>query len=79
MHWAIAHVAGAWAVLQVLDLIGQEFGWPGVVMRVVTIGLGIGCFGVLVLAWYHGERGEQRMGGIELVMLAIAAVAAGRR
>jgi TolB-like protein len=72
-------VAGAWAVLQVLDLVAQEFGWPGAVMRSITVVLGIGFFVALVLAWYHGERGAQRVGGIELAMLAallvIAAVA----
>ena len=79
VQWAIAYVAGAWVTLQVLDLIGGEFGWPGAVMRSVTVVLGIGFLAALVLAWYHGERGAQRVGGIELVMLAallvIAAVA----
>jgi serine/threonine-protein kinase len=79
VQWVIAYVAGAWALLQVLDLIAQEFGWPGVVMRTVTVVLGVGFFAALVLAWYHGERGAQRVGGIELLMLAallvIAAVA----
>jgi TolB-like protein len=81
VQWLIAYVASAWAVLQVLDLIAQEFGWPGAVMRVITVVFGIGFFVALVLAWYHGERGAQRVGGIELAMLAallvIAAVAVG--
>jgi serine/threonine-protein kinase len=79
VQWVVAYVAAAWAVLQVLDLVAQEFGWPGAVMRSITVVLGIGFFVALVLAWYHGERGAQRVGGIELAMLAallvIAAVA----
>ncbi|MGH8115062.1 MAG: hypothetical protein ACREPS_08435, partial [Rhodanobacteraceae bacterium] len=76
VQWAIAYVASAWAVLQVLDLVAQEFGWPGIVMRIITVLLGIGFFVALVLAWYHGERGAQRVGGIELVMLATLLVVA---
>ena len=26
VQWALAYLAGAWAVLEVLDLVGQQFG-----------------------------------------------------
>lgn len=69
-QWAAAYLAGAWLVLQVLGLLAQPFAWPDLVLRVSTVLLGVGFFGVLVLAWYHGEQGRQRASGIELLMLA---------
>src|SRR5206468_12356979 len=40
-------------------------------MRFVIIALSIGLFVALVLAWYHGERGTQRVTGTELLILAL--------
>src|SRR3546814_17350947 len=36
-----------------------------------TLALVLGFFVTLVLAWYHGERGAQTVGGGELLMLAL--------
>jgi TolB-like protein/tetratricopeptide (TPR) repeat protein len=69
-QWAFAYLAGAWLILQVLDLMAQPFAWPDLVMRAATVLLGIGFFAVLVLAWYHGEQGRQKASGVELLMLA---------
>ena len=37
----------------------------------LIIALGVGFFVTLVLAWYHGERGAQRVTGTELLILAL--------
>jgi len=37
----------------------------------MTLGLVVGCFVTLVLAWYHGERGEQRVTGTELLIIGL--------
>ena len=71
VQWALAYLAGAFALLQAVDIVGQRFGWPEQVERVLIVALGIGFFVALVLAWYHGERGEQRMSGTELSVLAL--------
>lgn len=77
VHWGLAYLAGAWLVLQVLDLLAQPFAWPDLVMRAATVVLGLGFFAALVVAWYHGEKGAQRASGVELLMLAgILAIAA---
>jgi TolB-like protein/Flp pilus assembly protein TadD len=39
--------------------------------------LGIGFFVALVLAWYHGEKGQQRATGLELLIIAGLLLAAG--
>ncbi|HET7063521.1 MAG TPA: hypothetical protein VFI49_04530, partial [Rudaea sp.] len=71
VQWALAYLAGAFALLQAVDIVGQRFGWPEQVERVLIVALGVGFFVALVLAWYHGERGEQRVSGMELSVLAL--------
>jgi hypothetical protein len=38
----------------------------------LILALAIGFFFAIVLAWYHGERGAQRVTGTELLILALA-------
>src|SRR6185369_8626475 len=66
VQWALAYAAGAFALLQGLDIVAQQFGWPESVRRGITIALLIGFFVTLILAWYHGEQGAQRVSGTEL-------------
>ena len=71
VQWAVAYVAFAFASIQGLDVIAQQFGWPEDLRRGITLALIVGFFVVLVLAWYHGERGAQKVTGTELLILAL--------
>src|SRR6266550_2741815 len=71
VQWTVAYVAAAFALLQGIDIVAQRFGWPEQTMRLVIIALSVGLFVTLVLAWYHGERGAQRVTGTELIILAL--------
>lgn len=71
VQWALAYGAAAFALLQGIDIVAQRFGWPGQTMRLVIVALSVGFFVTLVLAWYHGERGAQRVGGTELLILTL--------
>ena len=71
VQWALAYGASAFALIQIVDIVAQRFGWPEQAMRLVIIVLAIGFFVVLVLAWYHGERGAQRVTGTELLIVAL--------
>jgi hypothetical protein len=71
VQWAIAYVAGAFALLQGSDIVAQQFGWPEGVRRGITLVLVVGFFVTLVLAWFHGERGEQRVSGTELLIISL--------
>ena len=70
-QWALAYLAGGWVLLQGLDLIGHQFDWPTSVLRGITVVLGVGFFTTLVLAWYHGERGVQKVSSTELLIIAL--------
>lgn len=58
-------------MLEVLGFVGDNFGWPSVVVRSLIVAVAAGLPITLVLAWYHGEQGRQRMGGGELLIIAI--------
>jgi TolB-like protein/Tfp pilus assembly protein PilF len=77
VQWALAYLAGAWLLLQVVDVLGQNFDWPRTLFRSVTVVLAVGFLAALVLAWYHGAQGRQRVGGVELLMLSTLLVVAG--
>jgi TolB-like protein/tetratricopeptide (TPR) repeat protein len=76
-QWALAYVAAAWVVAQVVDVVAEPFQWPLVVQRGVYIVLVFGLPVVLILAWHHGERGHQRVSGLELLAIAGVLLAAG--
>ena len=77
VQWAIAYVAAAFAFLQGIDIVGQQFGWPDSVRRGITLALVVGFFVTLVLAWYHGERGAQRVSGTELLIIGLVLAVGG--
>ena len=71
VQWSLAYIAAAFALLQGTDIVAQRFGWPAQTMRLLIIALSLGLFVTMVLAWYHGERGAQRVTGTELLILAL--------
>jgi serine/threonine-protein kinase len=71
VQWALAYVAAAFALLQGIDIVAQRFGWPDAVERSLIIVICLGFFIVLLLAWYHGERGAQKVSSVELLILAL--------
>ncbi len=71
VQWALAYAAGAWAVLQVLSLLIGAYHWPDSALRIAIVVVAVGFLITLVLAWYHGERGEQRLSRNEMLLLAI--------
>lgn len=76
VQWALAYLAGAWVALQLVNILAAQFGWSVGVERGITVLLAFGLPVTLVLAWYHGEKGRQRVSGPELLMVAgILAVA----
>jgi TolB-like protein len=71
VQWGIAYAAGAWGLLQGLAYVTETFHWPGLLQPLVTLGLLIGLPIVLVLAWYHGDRGQQRVTATEFTIITL--------
>lgn len=70
LPWTLGYLAGAWVVLESTDYFGDLYGWPGVVDRVLPVILAFGILSTIVLAWFHGVAGWQRMRGREIAIHA---------
>jgi serine/threonine-protein kinase len=73
----LAYLAGAFVVFQGVEVMAEPWGISPGVQRGVHVVLLMGLFITLVLAWYHGEKGRQRVSGPELLMVAALLVIAG--
>jgi TolB-like protein/Tfp pilus assembly protein PilF len=71
VQWGIAYVAAAWGLLQGLAYATATFHWPEQVQQLTTLGLVIGLPVVLVVAYYHGDRGQQRVTTPEFAILTL--------
>jgi adenylate cyclase len=71
VQWGIAYVAAGWGLLQGLEYLGTVFHWPEQLQRWATIGFLVGAPIAFVLAWYHGERGHQKVSGTEFTVLTV--------
>jgi TolB-like protein/Tfp pilus assembly protein PilF len=71
VQWGVAYVAGAWGLLQGIGFTADAFSWPAASKRIALLLLLVGLPIALVLAWYHGDRGEQRVGRVELAILTV--------
>jgi TolB-like protein len=77
VQWGFAYAAGAWALLQVVGFAADAFHWPDVIKPLSMLALALGLPIALTLAWYHGDRGEQRITGAELAVLSLLLFLAG--
>ena len=77
IQWALTSAAVGWVALQVLDVVADPWGLSNGVVRGAQAALVVGFFVVLVLAWYHGEQGRQRVSGPELLIIGGLLVVSG--
>lgn len=75
IQWVAAYVAVAWAILQGVDMLAGTWGWPPIVARLAFVVLVTGFGFAVVLAFFHGERGRQRVSGMEVALLFVVALA----
>lgn len=77
VQWAAAYLAGAWLVLQLVDVLAEPLGVSIAARQALLVMVLVGFPITLVLAWYHGEKGRQQLGAVELSILAIVVAAGG--
>ena len=59
VQWGLIYTAAAWGFLQGLEYVSESFHWPEQLRQIALLALLVGLPIVLVLAWYHGDRGQQ--------------------
>ena len=77
VQWGLAYAAGGWALLQVLGFAADSFNWPALTKQLAMLGFVFGLPAAIVLAWFHGDRGQQRLSAPELGLLTVLALAGG--
>lgn len=77
VQWGVAYLAGAWLVLQLVDVLAEPLGVSVPARQALLVIVLVGFPITLVLAWYHGEKGRQRLGGVEVSILAVVVAAGG--
>ena len=70
VQWGLAYAAAAWALLQGFGFAATTFRWPEAGTRIAAVVAAIGLPITVTLAWYHGDRGHQRVVRMELALLA---------
>ena len=71
VQWGLAYAAGAWGFQQGLAYVSTLLGWPVQAQRLTGLALLIGLPIALVLAWYHGDRGQRQVTRSELAVLTL--------
>jgi hypothetical protein len=71
VQWGLVYVAAAWGFLQGLEYVSDAFQWPPQIRQIALLALLIGLPVVLVLAWYHGDRGQQNISTPEFAILTL--------
>ena len=76
VQWFLAYATGGWLAIQVLDTVADPWGISPLVVRGIQFVVGVGLVAAIIVAWFHGEQGRQRVGALEaLLLLGLAAVA----
>src|SRR5450755_1063341 len=71
VQWTLAYLALAYTSLHGAEMLGSTLGWSHGLLRLFTLVLVLGVPIAAILAWYHGARGQQRVSGTELMIIAI--------
>lgn len=77
VQWAIAYGAAALVLLELADFLAEAFDWPMVTLRLISVVVAFAFLAVLVIAWYHGEQGHQRVKTTEALLLAAIVLGGG--
>ncbi len=75
--WALIYLAGAWVVLQVVRFAGERLLWSPLISQGLALLAFVGFFVTLVVAWFHGERGRQRVKPAEVFIITVLLIMAG--
>ncbi len=72
----VVYAGASWGILQVLGFFVSTYGWSRSIIDAALLVLGCGLVGALTIAWFHGEKGRQRVTRLELVVLFLVALVA---
>jgi adenylate cyclase len=71
VQWGIAYAAGAWGLLQGISYVTATFHFSETFQQGASVLLLLGLPIALTVAWYHGDRGEQRVTRAEIAIITL--------
>jgi len=71
VQWGVAYAAGAWGLLQGISYVTATFHYPETFQQGASVLLLLGLPIAITVAWYHGDRGEQRVTRTEITILTL--------
>jgi hypothetical protein len=74
VQWALGYLAGAFVALQLMDALEGPLGLSQRIQQSVVALLAMGLVVAVIVAWYHGEGGRQRVSLTEIMALGVALV-----
>ena len=75
VQWALGYLAGAFVALQLMDALEGPLGLSQRTQQSLVALLAMGLVITVIVAWYHGEEGRQRVSLAELMAVGVALVA----
>ncbi len=73
----VIYLGVSWGLAQVVEFAVDNFALPDKLLQITVLLLVVGIPATAVIAWYHGERGRQRVSRTEIAILATLLVVAG--
>ncbi len=70
----VAYAAAGWIALSVVDQFADRGVFSNLVYYFALVWFVVGLFVAVVVGWYHGEKGSQRVTGMEKALLSLAAL-----
>jgi TolB-like protein/class 3 adenylate cyclase/Flp pilus assembly protein TadD len=78
VQWSLFYLATAWALVEIVQFLSRHYAWPSAIPESFALIAFAGFFFALVVTWFHGEKGRQRLRRSEvLIYLALVLATAG--
>ena len=71
VQWAIGYLAGAFVALQLMDALQGPLELSQRTQQSVVVLLAMGLVLTAIVAWFHGDKGHQRVTPAEIIALGI--------
>jgi len=77
LQWGLGYLAAAWAVTEIVSFLANHYAWPPLIPRGTALLGFVGFFVAMVVAWFHGEKGPQRIRKSEVLIITFILLVGG--
>lgn len=70
LQWGMIYTAAALVTVQTARFASELLNWPSLIHRSLALLGFVGFFVTLIVAWFHGEKGRQRVQRVEVALIA---------